>query len=390
MAIVRKREWTYKGEAKTAWIVDYTDQGGKRRQKTFDKKKEADAARIKIEIEIEKGAHTPDSQSKAIADLCEEYIRYSELRIRDGRIGIQRQRSIIMGVTHSIKPHIGALKSNSLTENRVEEFYKQMLEDGLKPKSARYRLQMLKQIMEYAIKRGYAAVNPVPGAIRELRGFVEPTIRTFTPEEVRRILAIVDARRKGQHHQTHMLIKIMIHVAAFCGLRYGEILGLRAEDVDIEARMIHVRKNLTRFDGLKGPKTRAGIRDVPMPVHVADMMRVWMSDFYAPNDLGVMLRGRNGSNMTSGAFHVWHWKKVLKDAGLLDDGGERPHFHALRHFAASHMISIGMPVTDVAQILGHSKFDMTLQTYAHPIVKTSVRRDMIDRMSGEILSLQAA
>ena len=58
---IRKRTWkTARGEAKEAWVVDYTDQGGKRRLKTFKKKKEADAFETKAQFEITQGTHTPD------------------------------------------------------------------------------------------------------------------------------------------------------------------------------------------------------------------------------------------------------------------------------------------------------------------------------------------
>lgn len=57
------------------------------------------------------------------------------------------------------------------------------------------------------------------------------------------------------------------------------------------------------------------------------------------------------------------------------------HFHTLRHFAASLMIEPGLPLTEVASLMGHSKFDMTLQVYAHPIVGGQRRHDTIERMA---------
>jgi integrase len=61
---VRKRTWkTAKGETKEAWVVDYVDQGGKRRLKTFKRKKEADAYHARANVEVREGVHTPDSES---------------------------------------------------------------------------------------------------------------------------------------------------------------------------------------------------------------------------------------------------------------------------------------------------------------------------------------
>ncbi len=88
--------------------------------------------------------------------------------------------------------------------------------------------------------------------------------------------------------------------------------------------------------------------------------------------------------MVHSSFHHAHWDKLLARAGLLDDG-ERFHFHALRHFAASWMIENGLSVMDVAALLGHAKFDMTLQTYAQSIIGGNHRHDAFDRMSRALI-----
>jgi integrase len=65
---VRKRTWkTVAGEMKEAWVVDYVDQGGKRRLKTFKRKKEADAYHSRANVEVREGVHTADSESVTIA-----------------------------------------------------------------------------------------------------------------------------------------------------------------------------------------------------------------------------------------------------------------------------------------------------------------------------------
>ena len=68
---VRKRVWkTSKGEAKEAWVVDYADQAGKRRLKTFKRKKDADAFEAKARVEVREGVHTPDSESVTISEAA--------------------------------------------------------------------------------------------------------------------------------------------------------------------------------------------------------------------------------------------------------------------------------------------------------------------------------
>ena len=79
MASVRKRTWKSGGETRTAWVVDYFDQAHKRHIKTFQKKKDADAFKIKSGHEIQIGTHTPSSMSKTVAEAAEIWITRAEL-----------------------------------------------------------------------------------------------------------------------------------------------------------------------------------------------------------------------------------------------------------------------------------------------------------------------
>ena len=60
------------------------------------------------------------------------------------------------------------------------------------------------------------------------------------------------------------------------------------------------------------------------------------------------------------------------------------HFHALRHFAASMMVDHGLPLTEVALLLGHSTFDMTLQVYAHPIAGGNRRSEAMQKIAAAL------
>jgi integrase len=72
---IRKRTWkTAKGEAKEAWVVDYVDQGGKRRLKTFERKKEASAFAATATVEIKHGLHTPESESPTVSEAAAAWI----------------------------------------------------------------------------------------------------------------------------------------------------------------------------------------------------------------------------------------------------------------------------------------------------------------------------
>src|ERR1700720_3271363 len=96
---VRKRAWTNSiGEAKEAWVVDYVDQSGKRRLKTFARKKDADAFRSQAHVEVRAGVHTPDSASITLAKAAGLWIETC--------VGRELERSTINSYRQHLKFHI--------------------------------------------------------------------------------------------------------------------------------------------------------------------------------------------------------------------------------------------------------------------------------------------
>lgn len=380
MASVAKRKWTHKGVTREAWVVRYFDDRGARRSKQFEQKKQADNFRRQVEREMADGTHTPRGEAATIRQVCEEFLEDAEARERDGRIGINRLTSLRHVVRARVIPHLGAIPFADLTVRRVDQFYRELQSiDGLGVRTSRDTVYDLSLIERFGAKRGYTKLAVVPEALQDLRGTRGSKVRTFTADEVAHLLSVVASRGHNFKARSAAMIECMVNIATFCGLRYGEIMGLKLGDIDIERRMIHVRTSLLFNDVLKGPKTAAGTRDVPVPGRVLDLIRAWVERWYVPNGRDLVFRTPKGTIISQANFHR-QWTYLLKRAGL-DGGADNFHFHALRHFCASWMIENGLPVTDVASLLGHSKFDITLQTYAHPVVRPSLRHDAMERMT---------
>jgi integrase len=121
---IRKRTWkTAKGDAKEAWIVDYSDQAGKRRMKTFARKKDADAYQARAKVDVGEGIHTADSVSVTVAAAADLWLKTC--------VGRELERSTIAAYERQtrlhIVPAIGQTKLSRLTAPLVREF-----EDGLR------------------------------------------------------------------------------------------------------------------------------------------------------------------------------------------------------------------------------------------------------------------
>jgi len=162
----------------------------------------------------------------------------------------------------------------------------------------------------------------------------------WTSQETRAFLEWSEAQ--SRHHDTWV-------VMTYTGMRAGEVSGLTWDDIDLERKVIHVRRTLDRFGNLLPPKSHSGRREVPMAPPVVSALSV------APGASGEAF-AKASSQMLSHRF-----QRDIKRAGL------RPiRLHDLRHGVATHLIENGTDAETVRSILGHSHVSTTLAYYAHP------------------------
>lgn len=147
---------------------------------------------------------------------------------------------------------------------------------------------------------------------------------------------------------------------AYTGLRWSELVGLRVKDVDLSARRLYVRRAAPEVEGrivIGPPKTRAGIRTVPLPQVVVDIFKRRIAGRAAdepavtsPN--GKILRSNNWRRHT-------HWNKVLKKTHLAP-----LTIHELRHTYASLARKSGADLRYVQKTMGHSTPTVTANIYS--------------------------
>lgn len=389
MASVTKRRWTYKGVEKEAWTVRYKDARGVHRSKAFTKKKDADDFRRKAETELQQGVHVAFGASVTVAKLAEVYLESAQLRRETGRrMSASHLNTLNTMFRVHIVPHLGTNRLADLSWAIVDEWARLLsAKPSISGGTVKRIMHLFKVAMDFAIRREWVFRNVVAEVMKEYRGGHRVPIRTFTEAEARRLLQAVGHRPRNFTTRTTTLLRIYVYLGAFCGMRWGEIAGMKVEHINFEKGVLEIRHSLTAEDELKGPKTRAGVRDVPMPPVVADLLRQWLRSFYVENDRGLAFRRRGGGYMSCTNFHMNLWRKLLDRAELgLDAAGRRFHFHALRHFCASMMINHGVPLADVAELLGHSSFDVTLQVYAHTIAGGRRRIEILESVSVNLLA----
>ena len=268
---VRKREWvTARGEAKSAWVVDYTDQGGKRRLKTFTRKKDADAFAATATVEVREGTHTAASASVTVAGAAKDWLAAAE------EAGLERatRDQYRQHVDLHIVPLIGRTKLSGLTVPGIRDFESKLR--GARAASEamvtrRCSDASLSSILSDAQERGRVARN----VVREMRGRRKPGkeraegrrkgklkvgVDIPTPDEVRVILGAATGRWRP-----------LLLTAVFTGLRASELRGLRWENVDFDARARCTSASAPIATTTIGrPKSEAGERTVPMTPMLAE------------------------------------------------------------------------------------------------------------------------
>ena len=237
---------------------------------------------------------------------------------------------------------------------------------------------ILRIALNRALKLGLVARNVA--ALTVAPKLVRKRIHSLSPEEARRLL---DSAR-GDH------LEAVFTVALSLGLRMGEILGLRWQDVDLDGATLAVNQAIYRIAG-KGlvtaePKTDRSRRALFLPDGVIRALKAhrlrqlqkrlaagprWQdSGLIFTSGVGTPLEPRN-------LFRSF--KALLRKAGLPD-----VRFHDLRHSAASLLLAQGVPMRAVMELLGHSNIGTTADIYSH--VMPAMMRDVADKMDAILSS----
>src|SRR6516165_3463978 len=267
---VRRRSWTNRdGSLSESWLVDYTDQRGRRHVKTFDRRKDADAHHAIVAVDVRQGTHLPDSESITVAEAGKLWLESG-----DGA-GLERTTldSYRQHLTFHIIPLIGTVKLSQLTVPMVRHF-EDKLRAGRSPAMVRKVLGSLSAILGDAQERGLASQNVVRGlrsrrlrgkdrrAHKRQRGKLRVEVDIPSPDEVRAIIAQLNGRWRP-----------LLLTAIFTGLRASELRGLRWADVDLKRNELHVRQRADYFNMVGQPKSEAGERTIPLPPMVVTTLR---------------------------------------------------------------------------------------------------------------------
>jgi len=356
MASIRKRRFGPNKEHEK-WVVDYYDQHGKRRLKTFPNKKAAEAWKVTALHEVQQGTHTPASVSRTVQDVWRLWL--SDCETNGLEFGTIRQRR--QHLQHHVLPFIGRHRLSMLTMPLVYEFDSKLRDGGRSLTMRRKVLVSLKTMLPFAQGRGLVAQNVAKGVrirddSREVAGPLRAGVDFPTQAELNRLIEKSEGRWRP-----------FIITAIFTGMRLGELRGLRWTDVDLDTGLIHVRQRASQWMEIGPPKSKAGKRDIPLAPIVVNTLRQWRVSCPNGGNLDLVFPNTVGHIDSVQGIHARFWVPLQIKCGLTTDTGKpRYNFHMLRHAAASLFIKyLGWSPKRLRVVIGHASITQTFDRYGH-------------------------
>jgi integrase len=346
-------------------ITVYVD--GKRKRPTlYGKTRKEVADKLNKALSDREGGLSFDAGNLKLGEYLDRWLTDS---VRDTVRQRTYERYEQMVRVH-IKPTLGRVKLKALNAAHVRGLYREKLDTGLAARTVRYVDTTLNKALKDALTDGLIPRN-VANAVRPPK-LTKKEIKPLSPEQAR---VFLEAARGGRFEALYVM-------AITAGLREGELLGLKWEDVDQKARTLSVRRTLSearngRF--FEPPKNGKG-RSIRLTARVIEALkqhkasqneeRLRLGTLWQEDDL--VFPSLTGTPMSAKNLTARTFKPLLEQVGL----PRTVRFHDLRHTCATLLLGKGVHPKIVQELLGHATIAITLDTYSH----------VLPNMQGEAVS----
>jgi integrase len=334
-------------------------QTGKERRKwySFKTRREAESALVHLVGQVHAGGTIPSTKAR-LAEFFEVWLRdYVEAGVVPTTAASYRDT-----IRVHLAPALGQIPLTRLSPQAVQEYIADKLRQGLSTTTVRYHIAILHRALAHAIKWGLLAHNPVDRV--DLPRKARREIHVWDWEQIR--LFSAEAKRSSPYYRLYL-------TAITTGMRQGELLGLRWQDVDLVAGVASVQQTLYRLGKsllVKEPKSNRSRRTVALAaILVEELQRIQQEQAArhqelgnAYQDHGLVFCQQIGKPLHAHNIVQRDFRQVTKRAGV-----PRIRFHDLRHCHATLLLQQGVHPKVVQERLGHSSISMTLDTYSHVV-----------------------
>ena len=327
------------------WEARYRGPDGRERSRRFSTRRDAQAFLERTGADQQRGEwRDPQGAKVLVADWVEAWWA-TTVNLRPS----SRARDEAY-IRNHVLPAFGELPLGAITQLDVRAWVAELSAGGKAPATVQKAYQTLSKILRGAVDAGLIAQSPcrrigLPRVERE-------EMRFLTPAEISALAKAIEPRYRA-----------MVLFDAYCGLRLGELAGLRRGRVDLLRRQVRVSEIAVEVKGqliFGPPKTRAGNRKVPLPRFVAEEMAVHLDRYGEADPDALVFVGADGGALRANGWRARHWRPAIRAAGL-----EPLRPHDLRHTAVSLWVAAGASPKQIATWAGHTSVSVVLDRYGH-------------------------
>ena len=318
---------------------------------TFETREDAEAWLAARRGEINGDQWEPPVRRKPVtfSEHAERWLTHRQLKPRT-RYHYRRL------LDSKILPTFADVPLRSMSADLIDDWYYRLGDTTPTARSHAYGL--VRTILADAVQRRLIAFNPchIRGAGNTKRA------RRVQPATLDELASLVEALPERY--------RVMALLAAWCGLRFGELAELRRKDIDLKNGVVHVRRAVVRVDGqavVSTPKSEAGIRDVTIPPHLVQAVKDHVASNSVGGKAGLLFPGRNGVDHMAPSTLYRVFYRARAEAGRPD-----LRFHDLRHTGAVLAAQTGATLAELMNRLGHSTAGAAMR-YQH----ASADRDLV-------------
>lgn len=333
---------------KVRWQVRYRHEGKQRTKGNFRTKREAQRWLHDNEAKIQSGDYIdPQRGKQKFGEFAEQWLK-DQHHLKPKTLHGYRSK-----LETVLIPRIGNLPLSSMTQRRMQDLFNELAEHYGPHSLQGFRI-VARRIMNSAIEQDLVRKNPFVGL--KLPTPQKKKMQVLTAAQVEALAAALPPR-----NQT------MIRFAAWTGLRSGELAALRVGDFSEDLSTVRVTRNVADVAGTlhEGTTKNRQNRTVGVPGSLRDELREHLAlvhptgttaeSYVFPGDKGGVLRMAN--------FYRRNYRPAVKQA--LPEELLGMTFHDLRHTCAALLIGLGAHPKEIADRLGHSSINVTMDTYGH-------------------------
>ena len=319
--------------------VKYTGPDGVRRYAphTFARREDAETFVGVTRREIDRGKWSGDAPAPTTFGAYAQ--RWLANRHVSGRPIKDRTREHYQAIlTAHLIPEFGHRQLSAIKPRDIRAWYERTLAD--RPTLRSHAYSLLRTIFGSAITEELLDANPcrIVGAGRAKR------VHRIRPASVAELGELTAAMPEP--------LRLMVTLASWCALRFGECVELRRGDIDLSDEVIRIRRGAVRAKGgtytITTPKSDAGVRDVTIPPHVVPLIETHLANYVGAERDSLIFNTDNGGHLQPSTLYR-HWYKARAAAGRPD-----LRFHDLRHSGAVLAAATGASLAELMARLGHS------------------------------------